>query len=81
MWYDKRQFKRYMSILVDVREVPYLVNFMHGYLGLCVDNANPFSLGSGQQMAILFMCIVDPKLCLYLTTTSFLSKRRKIGEL
>ena len=48
LWYDKRQFKRYMSILVDVREVPYLVNFMHGYLGLCVDNTNPFSQGSGQ---------------------------------
>ena len=43
LWYDKDQFKRFISILVNTREIQFLLGFLHGYLGFCTEPSNPHS--------------------------------------
>lgn len=43
MWYDKDQFRRFICILVNTREIPFLLGFLHGYLGFCTEPTNPHS--------------------------------------
>jgi len=41
--YDKAQFKRFLIVLVTTRDLPFLLHFLHGYLGFCTDPSNPHS--------------------------------------
>lgn len=50
LWYDKAQFKRFICILVNTRDIAFLLSFFHAYLGFCVDptsTATGGTLGSG----------------------------------
>ena len=46
LWYDKKQFKQFVAMLVESRDITFLVRFMHGYLSFCGDPYNPFSTSS-----------------------------------
>ena len=46
LWYDKKQFKQFVSNLSEERDLTFLLTFLHGYLGFCVDPHNPFSTAS-----------------------------------
>ena len=43
LWYDKKQFRQFIMMLVENRELPFLIPFLHGYLSFCGDPLNPFS--------------------------------------
>ena len=43
LWYDKKQFKQFVTSMTDDRDLPFLLTFLHGYLGFCADPQNPFS--------------------------------------
>ncbi len=36
-WYDRAQFKRFVAALAASREISFLMGFLHGYLGFCVE--------------------------------------------
>ena len=43
LWYDKKQFKAYLTMFVETKSTPFLLNFLHGYLSFCCDTTSPFS--------------------------------------
>lgn len=43
LWYDKKQFKHYLSVMIESKQLPFLVGFMHGFLSFCNDPTSPFS--------------------------------------
>ena len=43
LWYDKKQFKGYLTMFVETKSIPFLLNFLHGYLSFCCDSTSPFS--------------------------------------
>ena len=46
LWYDKKQFRQFIGMLVVNRDLPFLIPFLHGYLNFCGDPLNPFSTTS-----------------------------------
>ena len=46
LWYDKKQFRQFIGMLVVNRDLQFLIPFMHGYLNFCGDPLNPFSTTS-----------------------------------
>lgn len=58
LWYDKGQFKKFIGILVNTREMPFLLSFLHGYLGFCLEPVNPCpSPSPGGSISKLFLVI------------------------
>ena len=43
LWYDKKQFKAYLTMFVESKSITFLLNFLHGYLSFCCDSTSPFS--------------------------------------
>ena len=43
LWYDKKQFKAYLTMFVETKPITFLLNFHHGYLSFCCDPTSPFS--------------------------------------
>ena len=43
LWYDKKQFKSYLTMFVETKSITFLLNFVHGYLSFCCDSSSPFS--------------------------------------
>jgi hypothetical protein len=43
LWYDKKQFKAYLTMFVETKSIPFLLNFLHGYLSFCCDSTSPFA--------------------------------------
>lgn len=43
LWYDKKQFKAYLTMFVETKPITFLLNFLHGYLSFCCDSTSPFS--------------------------------------
>ena len=43
LWYDKRQFRQFLKVLVETRDIHFLITFFHSYLVFCNDPTNPFS--------------------------------------
>ena len=41
LWYDRAQFKRFLGLLAASREIPFLMGFLHGYLGFCAEPSHP----------------------------------------
>jgi|LakMenE18May11ns_1017448.scaffolds.fasta_scaffold8705206_1 hypothetical protein len=37
LWLDKTEFKRFLIGLVDFHSTPFLLAFLHSFLGSCVD--------------------------------------------
>ena len=49
LWYDKVQFKRFIGILVNTRDISFLLSFFHSYLGFCVEPNQLIYLQQQQQ--------------------------------
>ena len=69
MWYDKNQFKKFITLLVQTREIPFLLGFLHSYLGFCTDPSNPHSplpsggtntSGQGERQKRTEKCLLRP---------------------
>lgn len=43
LWYDKKQFRRFVCVLVNTRDVSFLLGFLHAFLGFCHELSNPHS--------------------------------------
>ena len=43
LWYDKKQFKAYLTLCVETKTITFLLNFLHGYLSFCCDPTSPFA--------------------------------------
>ena len=41
LWYDRAQFKKFLGLLAATREIPFLMGFLHGYLGFCAEPSHP----------------------------------------
>ena len=54
LWYDKKQFKSYLQMFVETKSVPFLLNFLHGYLSFCCDATSPFSNVNVVQGVVAF---------------------------
>jgi hypothetical protein len=60
LWYDKRQFRQFFRILVETRDIQFLITFFHGYLAFCSDPTNPFSFtGSNQSSNCKFKKLIN----------------------
>lgn len=49
LWYDKKQFRQFLRLLVDSRDITFLMPFFHGYLAFCSDPTNPFFFAGSNQ--------------------------------
>ena len=54
LWYDKKQFKSYLQMFVETKSVPFILNFLHGYLSFCCDATSPFSNVNVVQGVVAF---------------------------
>ena len=41
LWYDRAQFKKFLGLMAATREIPFLMGFLHGYLGFCAEPSHP----------------------------------------